>query len=203
MSPNVRPTKFYCVIGQEYGTVVPILDYGEGPTEYGCDVVYVEASNKREARVKAIKMPGLAGHVDIQRSDGCSPFTGLRVEEVTEEEFREEEERERLVEEGKKKFLQRWLGHSRVSAAPASTSPSAKTSKTDPMSTPLNRAPAVAKLSEILHIDANMQPVGAEKDRLKKLAAMAEALEARDQAPATHDAGTEARLFRGAGKAVK
>ena len=46
------------VVTPEYGTVVPVLDYGQGPIEYGCDVVEIEATvlrlRKRMGLLKGI-----------------------------------------------------------------------------------------------------------------------------------------------------
>lgn len=45
----------YMVIGPERGVVIPVTDFGEGPTEYGCDVYLVDAPNRREARWAAFR----------------------------------------------------------------------------------------------------------------------------------------------------
>jgi len=71
--------KHYIVISPEVGTVIPILDDGSGPTEYGCCVVSVEANNRREALKKAINTEELSEWVNDQRSDGKNPFSGLAV----------------------------------------------------------------------------------------------------------------------------
>lgn len=39
----------YYVVTPEYGDVVPVLDYGQGPIEYGRDVIEIEARNERDA----------------------------------------------------------------------------------------------------------------------------------------------------------
>ncbi len=45
----------YLVYTPEYGTVIPILDDGTGPMEYGCDVLHVRARNRRAAKVLAVR----------------------------------------------------------------------------------------------------------------------------------------------------
>lgn len=57
---------------------------GYGPPEYGCDWALVLASNKREARLFAVK--GAIEDGDFQewvsyaRADGINPFSGVKVE---------------------------------------------------------------------------------------------------------------------------
>jgi hypothetical protein len=81
----------YCVVTPEYGTKIPILDDGSGPIEYGCDVIEIEADNKRDAiamGVKEMLKGGYGGHgrsMDYQwcrdqRKDNCSPYTGVTAE---------------------------------------------------------------------------------------------------------------------------
>lgn len=67
----------WLVIGPEYGEVVPVLDYGEGPLEYQCDVVEVEADTKREARILGIKL--LRQEKYLQNYPDENPFAGLEV----------------------------------------------------------------------------------------------------------------------------
>ena len=43
--------RWWTVVSPEYGTVVPVTDWGEGPLEYGRDVVYVQAEDPREAKL--------------------------------------------------------------------------------------------------------------------------------------------------------
>ena len=69
--------KWY-VVSPEYEEVVPILDDGTGPTEYGCDCVEVEANSKREAIIKglsAMRIDRTCHHP--QYADG-NPFTGMK-----------------------------------------------------------------------------------------------------------------------------
>ena len=46
----------YLVISDEYGEVIPVLDYSQGPVEYGRDVcVVLGAKDKNEAKWFAVK----------------------------------------------------------------------------------------------------------------------------------------------------
>ena len=75
--------RFY-VVTPEYGTVIPILDAGTGPMEYGSDVVEIEAENRRDALVLGLKLltEQNSRWVEEARSDGVNPFNGLKVEEI-------------------------------------------------------------------------------------------------------------------------
>lgn len=73
--------KTYHVMSQEYGTVVPVLDDGSGPLEYGRDYVCVKARSRRDAVMLAVKhilttWPGSVAHDN--RSDGLPPWAGYR-----------------------------------------------------------------------------------------------------------------------------
>ena len=70
------------VITPEYGTVVPVLDDGTGPEEFGCDVVEVEAPTRREALVLGLRelKKVTKGWINWYRDDTSNPFTGLRAE---------------------------------------------------------------------------------------------------------------------------
>lgn len=81
--------KHYLVITPEYGEVDPVLDYGQGPIEYGCDVIEVEAQTKREARDLGVYE--MLRNKDYQycrdsRDGGENPFTGITVEVVDDDE---------------------------------------------------------------------------------------------------------------------
>lgn len=85
MTP-VRPdepplSKKFLVITPEYGTVIPILDDGTGPMEYGCDVLHVRARNRRAAKVLAVRAWRRKGRYSlwVNRNDG-NPYVGLKVE---------------------------------------------------------------------------------------------------------------------------
>ena len=73
----------YLVISPEYGVTIPVLDFGIGPTEPACDVVEVEAENKRQARILGLrelkKIP--RGWINWHRDSDSNPFVGLKVEE--------------------------------------------------------------------------------------------------------------------------
>lgn len=74
----------YLVIGPEYGTVIPVTDEGQGPTEYGCDVVEVEAASPREAKVLGVR---LLRRLPYLRDDSsANPFAGVHVERADGEE---------------------------------------------------------------------------------------------------------------------
>lgn len=90
--------KRWYVVTPEYGVVIPILDYGQGPIEYGCDVIEVEAETKRDAitfGVLQMLKGGKGGHgkgerytwcID-QRSDNLCPFAGVKAFPFEEERF--------------------------------------------------------------------------------------------------------------------
>lgn len=46
----------YCVCSPEYGTVIPVMDFAQGPMEYGCDVVFVFARNAKRAKTLALRV---------------------------------------------------------------------------------------------------------------------------------------------------
>ena len=80
--------KPWYVISPEYGTVIPILDDGTGPTEYGCDVVEVEAETKRDALAMGVKL--MLADLSCQwvkdcRLDDRNPYAGMKVELVLSE----------------------------------------------------------------------------------------------------------------------
>ena len=77
----------YWVITPEYGDVVPVTDEGQGPMEYGCDVIEIEAENARDALLLGVKAmrANSATYRWYQNCDG-SPFAGVRVELVPSEE---------------------------------------------------------------------------------------------------------------------
>ena len=76
--------KTYYVITPEYGVVIPVLDFGIGPMEYGRDVVTVEAPTKRKALILGYhelkRIP--KGWITYYRDFDQNPFVGLQVEET-------------------------------------------------------------------------------------------------------------------------
>src|SRR5467141_870369 len=77
----------YLVYTPQYPTVVPILDDGTGPTEWGADVLYVRATSRQRAKVLAVRAwrrsPWRRHNGDWVKdadSDGRNPFAGLKVE---------------------------------------------------------------------------------------------------------------------------
>jgi len=66
----------WLVVTPEYGEVIPILDYGQGPVEYVADVMEVEAETSHDAIIFGIR---------LMRKEGChyfdicdNPFAGVR-----------------------------------------------------------------------------------------------------------------------------
>lgn len=70
----------YLVISPEYGEVVPILDYGQGPVEYGHDVVYAFARNARRAKVLGVRWFRRQGAHYLRHAE--NPFAGMTVERM-------------------------------------------------------------------------------------------------------------------------
>lgn len=48
--------KKYYVVSEAYGSVVPILDDGSGPEEWGSDVIEIMAKNKRDAKILGLSL---------------------------------------------------------------------------------------------------------------------------------------------------
>ncbi len=79
----------YLVITPEYGDVVPVLDYSQGPIEYGRDVIEVEASSSRDAialGVKAMLNSREYRYCRDVRQAGENPYSGVFAELVTSDE---------------------------------------------------------------------------------------------------------------------
>jgi hypothetical protein len=81
----------WLVITPEYDEVVPILDDGTGPIEYGCDVIEIEAESRRDAIALGVNEMLKGGRQNeygfykwcrMARSDGESPYAGVRAEIV-------------------------------------------------------------------------------------------------------------------------
>ena len=78
-----RRARWFLVLSPEYGEVVPVLDFGQGPTEYGRDAVHVRTHSKARAKVLALR------HFRRHHAARCrqpdylrygSPFAGMIVE---------------------------------------------------------------------------------------------------------------------------
>jgi hypothetical protein len=78
----------WLVLTPEYGVLIPVTDEGQGPIEYGCDGIEIEAETKRDAIVLGVKemlKGGRGGHgrgeryewCRDQRDDNRSPYTGV------------------------------------------------------------------------------------------------------------------------------
>lgn len=81
--------KRWYVITPEYSEVVPVLDWGQGPIEYGRDVIEIEAKTKREAIALGVREMLKGGRQTewsfykwccSAREDGCSPYAGVTAE---------------------------------------------------------------------------------------------------------------------------
>lgn len=81
--------KYYIVISGEIEEIVPISDFGMGPTEKYRVCSYVKADNMEDAKKLSLKDPEMLPWIKWQREDKQNPFSGLRVEEVSEEEYKE------------------------------------------------------------------------------------------------------------------
>lgn len=74
--------KRWVVMTPEYGTMVPILDDGSGPIEYGYDAVEVEAESRRDALILGVKLMRANPEKHEWFDDNWScPYTGIKVEE--------------------------------------------------------------------------------------------------------------------------
>ena len=72
------------VVSPEMSRIDVILDDGTGPRECFCDVVYIEAENKDDARLLGFKIMEQENMdwPEEARSDNINPYAGLTVEEV-------------------------------------------------------------------------------------------------------------------------
>src|SRR6266571_3678987 len=81
------PMRRWWVVTPEYGVVIPVTSEGQGPVEWGADVIEIEAETGQDAislGVREMLKGRLGGHgpemryrwcLDTQ-SDGCSPYAG-------------------------------------------------------------------------------------------------------------------------------
>lgn len=78
-----KRARWFLVLSPEYGTVVPVMDFGMGPTEYVRDAVHVRTRSKARAKVLALRFFRRHHAARVNKpdylSDG-SPFTGMIVE---------------------------------------------------------------------------------------------------------------------------
>ena len=70
----------WLVCSPEYGEVVPVTDEGQGPMEYGCDVVHVEAESKRDALYLGVLL-FRQQHARYLR-DAENPYAGVKVQSM-------------------------------------------------------------------------------------------------------------------------
>jgi hypothetical protein len=68
----------WLVCSPKYGEIVPVLDYGQGPMEYGCDVVFVEAETRRDALLLGVALFRQQGARYL--ADAENPYAGVKVE---------------------------------------------------------------------------------------------------------------------------
>jgi hypothetical protein len=73
-----EPMRDYVVVGPMRGEVIPILDDGSGPMEYGAPYVEVEAPNRGAAIRAARNDRGVEKLIDEALGDGKHPYTYLR-----------------------------------------------------------------------------------------------------------------------------
>jgi len=75
---------WYSVTSAEWGEVIPILDDGTGPTEYGCDHLWVRTTSAKRAKVLMVRAfrrrtKGKSWKSAPWLWDG-NPFRGMRAE---------------------------------------------------------------------------------------------------------------------------
>lgn len=77
--------KRWHVITPEYGEVVPVTDWGEGPAEYVRDVIEVEAETRRDALIMGVRLMRANAYVYRWFRDWVdgNPFVGVTVEDIT------------------------------------------------------------------------------------------------------------------------
>ena len=72
--------RHWWVRSPEIATMVPVMDDGSGPMEYGCDVVCIAATDRRSAIVA-----GVAAMVEwptVARGDRVNPFAGVTADDA-------------------------------------------------------------------------------------------------------------------------
>ncbi len=72
--------KPWLVCSPEYGEVIPITDEGQGPMEYGCDVVHVLAETRRDALLMGVLLFRQQGARYLDRYSDENPYAGVKVE---------------------------------------------------------------------------------------------------------------------------
>ena len=89
-----RTLRWYEVVSPEYDTVIPVLDYGQGPTEYGADYMLTQAYSAREAIRRAVThWLGVERPTNLdngnycrsERKSGANPFAGHKATRATSE----------------------------------------------------------------------------------------------------------------------
>lgn len=81
--PRSAAGRCYLVCSPEYGTVVEVIDFGQGPMECGRDVLFAYARNAGRAKVLAVRAWRRAQKKNwrVARflSHTDNPFTGIEV----------------------------------------------------------------------------------------------------------------------------
>jgi len=73
--------KPWLVASPEYSSVIPVLDDGSGPLEWGADVVFIEAETRHDALLLGVALMKRQG---AKYLDDCeNPYTGVLVEPQT------------------------------------------------------------------------------------------------------------------------
>ena len=68
--------KAWLIVSPEYGEVIPVTDEGQGPVEYGADVVHVEAETRRDAVILGVQLFKRRGARYLHHCDG-GPYAGV------------------------------------------------------------------------------------------------------------------------------
>lgn len=81
MTQLTERERWYLVVSREYGTVDTVLDYGQGPMEYGRDVLFVRSGNAKRAKtlfVRAMRRrTGARAWKDAPWLTDGNPFAGM------------------------------------------------------------------------------------------------------------------------------
>jgi hypothetical protein len=73
--------KHWIVYTPIFDVTIPVLDYGEGPTEPCRDVVCADAPNRRAAIVEGVRKLRQIDNGYLQRNEGYgNPFSGIKAE---------------------------------------------------------------------------------------------------------------------------
>lgn len=79
-SAGSEELKPWLVVTPEYGEVIPVLDDGTGPVEYGCDIVFVEAETRQDAILIGVKIMRERGDAYYRHGHADNPWAGVKAE---------------------------------------------------------------------------------------------------------------------------